>query len=350
MADEKQQAAESSSAVDVPSNPKDYAEWRMSGKLPDPPAAAPKSEQSASSKKSSADESAESASAPEAENHQERKPRSNAETRLNEILGDLKKAGLSPAELKTFKRQAQADLAAGGQPQAKPEHTDKPSAIEGPKRPKFEDFTTYEQYEEARDKYLEDLADYKAQKKLDEYRQQQAADAETQALNRKIDGAKKRYGDEAQEIVGSAAVELFQDAKLPAVFRDVLNGSPVIVDLLYVLGSKEGELAGFLDLAHSNPSAALRKLVLMERLVSDELAGKKAPAAGESAEGDSGRDEGGRFKAPDKRVTAAPPPPREASGRAGTPPDEAASAFEHGDFRTFAAAQNRRDIARRRGQ
>jgi hypothetical protein len=34
-------------------------------------------------------------------------PRDNAATRLNEILEDLRRAGLTPAELKNFKREAQ---------------------------------------------------------------------------------------------------------------------------------------------------------------------------------------------------------------------------------------------------
>lgn len=40
------------------------------------------------------------------EQGQKAKPHGNAETRLKEILADLKKAGLSPSELKTFKREA----------------------------------------------------------------------------------------------------------------------------------------------------------------------------------------------------------------------------------------------------
>ena len=58
-------------------------------------------------KEPSASESDETAAAPEAAPKQEQR-RDNAASRLQELLADLKKAGLSPAELKTFKRQAEA--------------------------------------------------------------------------------------------------------------------------------------------------------------------------------------------------------------------------------------------------
>src|SRR6187455_476367 len=83
---------------EIPTGGADYLEWRKTGKLP--------SAESAPAKESAGDKPDKSAPAPEAGRpQQERKPRSNAESRLEEILTDLRTAGLSPSELKTFKRE-----------------------------------------------------------------------------------------------------------------------------------------------------------------------------------------------------------------------------------------------------
>lgn len=335
--DVKAPAAEPSpAAIKVPHEPHAYAEWRQTGKLPKPEASATSEKQS-----DAGEESAEKgAPAPEAGDQQESKakPRSNAETRLKELLDDLKRAGMSPAELKTFKREVQETK----QPKAEPKVEKGP---ESPKKPKVDDFDTYEKYEEARDQYYEDLADYKAQQRLDQFRQEQKVEAAQQELNGKVEAARKRYGAEADSTIATTATEIFNDQKIPAAVKAVINDSPVLVDLLYVMGSKAEEFQEFLKLARSNPGAAIRKAVLVERLVSEELA-----KGGKSDAGAPDRDESGKFKQPPaKKVTEAPPPPREASGRGAVPPDEVESAAKANDFAAFRNAANRRDMARHKG-
>ncbi len=351
-------SAESSTAtLEVPSDPHEYAEWRQSGKLPAakpaPAEKKPKAEASAASRESSAagEESTEKhAPAPEAgkEKQEQAKPRGNAETRLQEILGDLKRAGLSPAELKTFKREQQA--AQQAQPKAAPEKTEKPAGLEPPKKPKPDDFDSYDKYEEARDKYYEDLADFKAQKRLDEHLQKQRMEASQREMEGKLEAARKRYGDAVDNTISTSAGAIFNDQQIPAAVKALLNDSPVLVDLLYTLGSKEEDLNAFLNLARTNPGAAIRKAVLMESLINEELAGGGKAAAGS---GEPARDESGKFakqQAPAEKVTKAPPPPKEASGRASTPTDEVESAATANDFARFRSAANRRDMARFRGQ
>jgi hypothetical protein len=53
---------------------------------------------------------------------------------------------------------------------------------------------------------------------------------------------------------------------------------------------------------------------------------------------------------PAKRVTNAPPPPKETGGRGSTSPDEVEQAVKEEDFSSYAAAANRRDVARRKGK
>ncbi len=333
--------------VEVPRDPQAYAEWRNTGKLPEPPK--PKTEESASSKKSSdakpgkgeAEGTGESRQATDSETgkKQEHKP-SGAEKRLNEILEDLRRAGLSPAELKTFKREAQK---AAEQPNPT-EKTEKPAGTEPPKKPKLDDFDDYDAYETAKDKYYEDLADYKAQQRLETFRTEQQQEAQQREFHGKLSDATKRYGDDAVSTINTTAKAIFGDAKIPAAIKAIVDQSPVLVDLLYVMGSKGEDFTEFLELARTNPGAAIRKAVLLERLVTDELA--------KGSDSGAGRDDSGKFtkQAPEKKVTEAPPPPKEVSGRGSQPTDEVETAAKTGDFAAFRAAGNRRDIARRKGQ
>jgi len=110
-----------------------YAEWRQTGKLPEAKPTQPKGE-SAPPKESSAEgEEPKGKSAPASETgnkdqEKQKPPRDNAATRLNELLDDLRKAGLTPAELKTFKREVKEAEKAVEQPKAAPEKTENPTS------------------------------------------------------------------------------------------------------------------------------------------------------------------------------------------------------------------------------
>jgi len=114
-----------------------------------------------------------------------------------------------------------------------------------------------------------------------------------------------------------------------------------------VMGSNADELAEFVSLAKTNPGAAIRKLVLVEKLVQEELAKGGTPKASSNGE-TAQRDETGKFL-PAKKTTSAPPPPRETSGRSSPPPDAVDRAVKEDDFAAYRAEQNRREIARRKG-
>lgn len=353
-------AAESSpaEAFAVPSDPTEYAEWRQTGKLPEkkPPASA----------KEAPKESSETVPASEPGKKKQEPKRSAAQERLDEILADLKTAGLSPAELKTFKRELKQEPKPDAtQPAPTPEKTSKPAETGRPQRPKADDpkFKTIEEYEQALDQYHEDLADFKAEQKVAQLRQEDQQRQAKAEMDAKVAAARQRYGEAAGENIKTAASAIFADKEIPGAVKALVDQSPVIADLMYVLGSKSSDLSELVALAKSDPGKAIRKIVLLEQLVTEELktpAGAKDQPKGE-VEGEKaapGRDASGKFTAPapEKKNSEAPPPPAEVSGRGTTPQDEGAQALkdhESGDgeaFRRYREAANRRDIERRRGR
>jgi len=310
---------------EVPTKPAEYMEWRKTGKLP--------SAESAPAKEpSDGDKPEKPAPAPEAGKPQQEKKRSNAESRLEELLADLRTAGLTPSELKSFKREVKQEQA-----KAAPEPPVKPPASQVKK---LEDYDSIEAY-------LEDLADTKANQRLEAYRAEERQKAEQKVISDKLADAKKRYGDDAEDQIRSTARDVFNDDGIPLAVKALANDSPVLVDLMYVMGSNADELAEFVSLAKTNPGAAIRKLVLVEKLVQEELAKGGTPKASSNGE-TAQRDETGKFL-PAKKTTSAPPPPRETSGRSSPPPDAVDRAVKEDDFAAYRAEQNRREIARRKG-
>jgi len=337
----------------APTDPQEYATWRSTGKLPEPKEGKPKEASTPSPESSSGSPEEKIAPAPEAgKTKQEPRSRSDAETRLAEVLADLSKAGLTPKELKTFKREAQQVVS--GEKDAPPASSTAPE-LKAPVKPDFKNWKgTWVELEAAKEKYYDELGDYKVAKALQDFQRTQATQALNARMAARVAAAAEHYGGgAARDTIVSTAQTLFaKDSPLPGVVHALIDQSPVIEHLLYTLGSKAEDLAEFIATAKSNPGQAVRKVVLMEQLIQDELAkgGKKPdaektddPAAGE-------RDENGRFKTPVRQVTKAPPPPREVSGRAVVPPDGIDSAVSDGDFRAFQAKSNARDLARRRGQ
>lgn len=332
--------AESSPAIEVPRGA-ERAEWLKTGKLPEP-----KPESPADSKRTSE----KSAPASEAGNPQDKsKPRDNASTRLNELLEDLKRAGLSPSELKTFKREAQQQQQKAESPKETPEQTAKPAELKAPVKPNPNDFKKFDEYEAAKDQYYEDLTDFKAANALESFRREQADTAAQQTLHQKMTEAATRYGAESVEIIKSTASALTGDKQIPGVITQMLNDSPVWTDLLYTLGGTPADLDAFIGQAKSDPRAAIAKIVLMEQLVVQELAkGSKSGESGAAAD----RDDTGKFvpakKTPETRKSDAPPPPREVSGRGAAPPNEAERAVKDGDFSSFKRAEDAKELARRK--
>ena len=160
---------------------------------------------------------------------------------------------------------------AAAKTEAPPEKTVKPVDDAAPKKPKSDDYKTWEEYEEAKDKYFDDLAEYKAQKAVEKDRTQQRQEAAQKEMQTRLDGAKARYGEGSDATIVETAKAIFQDQAIPGAIRELLNESDVLIDVLYTFGKDADGLAEFVELAKSKPGAAMRKAVLIEKLVSEEL-------------------------------------------------------------------------------
>jgi hypothetical protein len=289
--------------------------------------------------------------------------KSGAETRLAEVLADLKTAGLTPAELKTFKREARA--AAASETDVKPASSPAPKQPEGlkpPVKPDFANWTgSWPELEAAKDKYYEDLTDYKSAKAIQDFRDGETARVAMAKATSDVAAAQERYGAESGKTIvetaqalGFGTPEQQAASEIPGTIKALIDQSSVMVDLLYTLGEKPEAFQEFLALAKSNPGGAIRKLVVMEGLVIDELAkgAKPAAAAASAAGAETGaRGEDGRFLAPPapaKTASKAPRPPAEVSGHATPPADSVEAAFASGNPTAFFDAANRRDLAARK--
>lgn len=324
-------------AIEVPTNATDYATWRQKGTLPSKESKQPpKTEDSAAS--TTADEkTVESAPASEADKAVTTHKKLTAKERSAQLDAEIAELNEKLAKRAELRKQV-------AQPDDK--KTAAPSTAEAkdgkaPVKPKQEDFKTWDEYEEARDKYFEDLADHKAAKAIADDRAARQQEAAQKALQEKVDEGKQRYPD-FEKVVAPAAKALMSDPEIPDLVKLMINDSPVFTDLLYVMGSDPAELSDFLTLAKVKPLDALRKIAVSEELIRQELAGKS----------EKRRDADGKFKSDvvaEKKSTEAPPPPKEVGGRGAAAGDEVDQAFKNGDVRAFRAAQNRRDLERRKG-
>lgn len=328
----------------MPTAPEARAEFLKTGVMPETKAdPSPAKEHPANGDKP------EGKTAPASEPGDKQEPRrSNADTRLNELLDDLREAGLTPKALKSFKqdyKRAEAAEPARQETPSKPTEGLDEFGLKIPIRPKAADYEgkTWAEYEAAKDQFSDEQADYKASRKLEEFKVSQRNESAQKELDGKLAEAEKRYGEEAKGTISKAASTIFNDAKIPGAVKALVNDSPVLTDLLYVLGSKEEDMADFIQSAQASPGAAIRKLVLIEKLVIEELA--------KSGKSDTDRGEDGKFqKAPEKKLTAAPPPPKEVDGTKAAPPDASEAAYKRGDARAYIEAENLRELRQRKGR
>ena len=332
-----------------PSDPEAYSEWRLTGKVPEQKHK-PKQEAPAASARANADsaegesaeetESPEETSAPEAGKRRQEHRKGSAADRLNEVLADLKRAGLSPSELKTFRKQAQASPAPQPAQQTNAPPPQQPQRLT---EPKLEDFNTWEAFQTAQRAFNAQMVDDRIREAWSQIQMQQYQEQANRQAAERIENARQRYGEEAEGSIVLAARSVFGNPAVHPWIKGVINESPVIADLLYVMGSNQHELDQFLETARTNPGEALRRAVVLEQYVKEELEKASNGHRANSTE----RDENGRF-IPAKKE--APPPAREVSGRASLPGNEADAAFNRGDVRSYMNAKNREQMAARKGR
>jgi hypothetical protein len=366
MADVATQVADPSPApaveehYEVPTDPAERAEWRLTGKV-SPKKSQPSKDASAPSDKS-ADGTPSGKGAPVSETGKQtqERPRPNASDRKEELNREIRELLAKRDSLKgEIEGKSKPDVK-DSSPAAAPAPS-VPSELKAPAKPDYaklrNDAKTWDEgeaaVESAREKYLEEMADFRAEQKFRNLQADQAKQAATREMQAKLTEATKRYGAEAGSTIQTTVKTIFGDQAIPGVVKAMMDQSSVFVDLAYVIGSKPEEFSQFVELAKSNPGAAIRKLVLTERLVMEELAkGGTAKAAEDGGNADEvPRGSDGKFqspKTPEKKTTQATEPPEEVSGRSSTPPDELAAAANANDFTRFRNAANARDLAKRR--
>ena len=343
--------------ITPPSDAEGYSKWRLTGEVEKKP---PKRETSAPSNHSAEaipDEEAAEGSVPDPEPGQKQEHRKGtAESRLNQILADLKRAGLSPSELKTFKREAQQAPPAASSIQTQPVQQTSVNPPAQPKpltEPKLEDFKDWNEFSAAQRAYNDQHMEARFRAMLAEQQMQQQS-------NERLKVAKQRLGDEAEPLIRSAATRLFQDQSVHPMVKGIVNESPVIEYALYAMETSPPEQRdAFLQLARTNPGEASRQFFELEQHIKKLL---QPGSNGTSANGTAAtappetsappmelpdRDDLGRFIPAKKGL---PPPATELSGRASTPPHEADAAFTRGDVRAYFNAKNREQIAARKGR
>jgi dsDNA-binding SOS-regulon protein len=341
---------------DIPRDAAGYAKWRETGEVSQPKSA---EAESAGTAKEQTSEPEKAKTAPDTESgiSQEHKTTTKgkvtADIRLQEILEDLREAGLSPAQLKALKGKAK-ETAPAESSTAKPEPAKQENAQPnnyGEWKEKFDPAKWLEKFAEENPGKSYEQGIFAMNEFVDEVRtgfhqrDQQMSEAR-KAFESKMDDVSKRYPD-AKDKITATGQALFEVHQQSPIVVELVNQSPVFHDLLYVLGKDPEKLAEFLETAKTNPLRAVREVSVLENLIMQELDGAKQTEAPK-------RGEDGKFQAakvvPEKKVPNAPPPATEVNTRGSAPSDELQAAFDKGDFRAFKAIEDRRDIARRKGQ
>jgi len=331
-------------SLEIPrSGTPEYADWRITGKLPE------KKSEPKPAETASADAAKEQTTEPagaEPAKQQETRRKPDAEHRIKQLTDELKQVRTELDEVRRPK-PTQAEPSP-----ARPQ-------VEQPTRPKptletknDDGILKYGTYED----YIEDLADWKAEQRWVANQREQAARQQAAQLQSKVDDARARYGDQFDGVLAptvnriqskaDAATGLtsYGDQPVSTAVKAMLNDSDVLPDLIFTLGSDAEGLASFLKMA---PGKQIRYIAALEAGIQAELS---KPA----------RQPDGKFAAqtepPAKRgPESAPEPPIEIGHRGGGSMDEsqrALQAAERGDvnaFRSWKQAEDRKALARRRG-
>lgn len=337
--------ADSIGPMSVPTEPEAYAEWRQTGKLPDTPDNSKPSKREAPASSKSVDDKSEKVAPVSETGKQQGRP--NAEDRIKQLASDRDSWKKRAEALEAGKKDATPDSSPGPAKDAKADSSSAPEGLSRPVEPKQEDFDSWDKYKAAERQYIEDLAEFKAAELFEKRERQQQQKAQTQEMQKRLDEAKERYGAEAEPKIIETAKTVFDDKAVAPALKIAMGRSEVLVDALYVMGSDAEEFADYLQLAKSDPLEALRKWFTVEALVKEELGKGSSAKPTEGAAPARGTD--GKFLS-DKPAKKLPPAPRtELNGNASPPGDERERAVTKGDFRSFKADADRRDMARLRG-
>lgn len=260
---------------------------------------------------------------------QEKKAKSSKEEiRLQELLDDLKEAGLSPAELKTFRKEGTKTAESSPAKTAEAKTAPKAAPVEelkAPVKPKWEDFENlgpdkaWEAFETAKDKYYEDCREYDRKKAVQDFKQEATKEAHTQQLDKELTAAREIYSD-FDTVVAPAWKAIAEDKAIHPAVKEAVGASPVMTHLMYVIGGNKAQMEQFLTDAKTNPIKAIKQLGVMEDMVFQQLEKNKAGKSAKSEE----KAEPEAKKDPATKKTEEPQPTREVGNR-GTGPNDVAA-------------------------
>jgi hypothetical protein len=263
---------------------------------------------------------------------QEKKAKgSKEEIRLQELLDDLKKAGLTPAELKTFRKEATKTAESSTAKPADVKTAVKAAPVvelKAPVKPKFEEFENlgpdkaWEAFEAAKDKYYDDCREYDRKKAIEDFKRQTAEEAHAQQLNKELAAARERYKD-FDTAVAPLWTEIATDKTIHPMVAEFVGQSAAMVDVMYAIGSDAATMKKFLDAARTDPFTALRYAMKAEELAMEELAKTKKEGKAESKPENKGEPEDKKNPA-NKKTDDEPQPTREVGNRGTGPNDPAA--------------------------
>ncbi len=298
-----------------------YDHWRLTGEAPE---AKPVESPATTKTDAAPDESG------KPKGNQEAGKGKGVKERNAQLDGEIQELEARLARKADLKRQLESE---SGDKTAPPPVADtKPAELKAPVKPKVEDFKTWDEYEAARDKFFEDLSDYKVNKALQEDRAQRAEEAKKQqqeaegkkaaeVWNKQIESAAKEFSD-WNEAVAKVSDLVGKDPRFSAGAAFLLE-SEVGAKVLYELG-KDPDRAQ--EIAAMSPTKQVAALAVIAHTLTKPAESEKTPPG-------------------PKNHTEAPPPPSELSGRNQLPPDPVAAAIEADDTEAYIREANARDLA-----
>lgn len=336
-------AAETQPSLEIPrSGTPEYAQWRMTGELPEKKSE-PKPADPApadAEKEQTTDDAADSAAKAVQEKPTKRRP--DIETRFKQYTDRIDRLERELEEARRPKpTQAEPSPARPAQPQNYQEwrKTFKPTEwmngfiAQNPE-------STWEDANAAMADHLGDVRESFRER-------EQTARQQASQLQSKVDDARSRYGDQFDGVLSPTVQRIMGDQSLSQTVKAMLNDSEVLPDLVFTLGSDSAALDSFLKMPQGKQ---IRYVAALEAEIQAELS-KTAS-----------RNDKGQFQAqteapaPAKRgPESAPEPPIEIGHRGTGSMDEserALQAAQRGDanaFRSWKQAEDRKAIARRRG-
>lgn len=323
-------AVERTPSFEIPrSGTAEYAEWRMSGELPEKP----KPEASAPSD-AEKDQATDDGGAEPPKKQERRKP--DAEARIKQLTDDLKRVRQELDEVRKPTPKAESSPAKSA-PQTYQEW--RKTFVASKWIENYSKENPQSSYEDATAAMADYLGDVR-----DQYRAatQQRETMDRQVKDRVAD-ARERYGADLDKVL-FPTVEKIRGKVAPAV-EAMLNESELLPHVLFTMGSDADGLNSFLQ---ASPGKQLRYIAAVESGIQAELSKESAP----------NRNETGQFtaKPPAKRgPESAPEPPLEIGNRGAitlNESDRALQAIQKGDAKATRAwlhAENAKDLARRRG-